>query len=311
MRIVFLVLLACSFFFSFPQFAAERNHYPLGFNGINAAIRPENSVLNVPFVNFYNANRITGPIGKGLHGHFDEVLFIEVLHWYTDFPFLGGTYGTTLIIPTLSFESRFRSPTTSIRAGGNAFLLGDIYFEPFNVNYRFKYLQIYWNYGIYMPTGKFQGLTPSYGLGCWGHELLLAMTYFFDKKKTFSASFFATYEIHSKLRGLNYYPGDNLCIDWGVGKQLGKTWTVGVAGYAEWQTTKDTGRDVPPGIDGGIDRVYAIGPELIFALPEKKCFWGNVSFSGNINGRYLVEFCAFNRTEGQAKILEGIFIFSY
>lgn len=304
MKNIFLVLLACFCSLVIPLFSAERNHYPLGFNGINAGIRPIDTQVLVNFENFYHANRLVGPNGKNLpfKGHLNELIMLNVYHWYTDIPLLGGTYGFSIFSPMIGLKIKFKSPDAVIEGGSNAFLFADQHFEPINIAYRYDYLHVYCAYGFYIPSGKFKPFSPSnIGLGCWGHQLTYAATYFFDQKKTFSASFYGTYEMHSKLRGIRFYPGDNLCIDWGVGKIFKEVLTVGAAGYVEWQTTKDTGRDVPPGTGGGTDRVYAIGPEIRVDIPKLGEYF-NLKLAGILRFRYEVEYHVRNRTKGNAAI---------
>lgn len=102
------------------------------------------------------------------------------------------------------------------------------------------------------------------------------------------------------MRSIRLIPGDNLCIDWGIGKIFKKSFVIGVAGYAEWQITKDTGRDVPPNTNGGTDRVYAVGPEIQYLFPNDK---------GVLRFRYEWEFDVRNRTKGQAAIVLATLIF--
>lgn len=307
MRNIFFALLFCTSLLTNPLFSAERNHYPLGFNGINSGIRPERTIVWVQFLNYYKAKHIAGPNGDDLpiHGHFTEDLALQVFHWYSDIPLLGGTYGCSTFLPFVGFNSRFTDNDTGITSfgGSNAFQFSDMHIEPINLAYRYEYLNLYLAYGFYIPTGKFKpGSTSNLGFGCWGNQFTFSGTYFMDKEKTFTASAYATYEIHSKVRGINLYPGDNLCIDWGIGKTFAKIYTVGVAGYAEWQTTKDTGRDVPPGTNGSTDRVYAMGPEIQIDIPQA---------SGQCRFRYEFEYGVRNRTRGRAAIGLLLLVFKY
>lgn len=306
LKVVFIFAVVCASLSTAPLFSALRNHYPLGFNGINSAIRPADTLIWTQFVNYYHANRLVGSNGKNLplNGHFNEFLTLGVFHWYSDIPFLGGTYGCSVFIPFLSYKGKFTGRNSTVSLGSNAFQLADLHLEPINIMYRYEYLNVYLAYGFYAPTGKFRIFSnANIGLGCWGHQLTLAATYFFDKAKTISASAYATYEIHSKVRGISIYPGDNLCIDWGFGKILNDTFTAGIAGYTEWQTTRDTGKDVPAGTRGETDRVYALGPEIQIAIPECN------GLSGVFRFRYEWEFDVRTRPKGRAAIGLATLIF--
>jgi hypothetical protein len=53
---------------------------------------------------------------------------------------------------------------------------------------------------------------------------------------------------------------DHVLPDAGV--EVSRTFNVGLAGYALWQVTDDTGSDVPPALLGAHDRAFGLGPEL-------------------------------------------------
>jgi hypothetical protein len=81
--------------------------------------------------------------------------------------------------------------------------------------------------------------------------------------------------------------GDDFHIEGGVGKQIGPV-EVGIAGYAQWQMTKDSGSDATWN-KSDLDRVYALGPEVVYGVKDAKLA---------ISLRSLLEFGARDRTEG-------------
>jgi len=69
---------------------------------------------------------------------------------------------------------------------------------------------------------------------------------------------------------------------------------VGVAGYAQFKVTGDSGSDIPPPLRGLRDRVFALGPEANVFIPRPRL---------TLLFRYLPEFGARNRTQGQTFII--------
>jgi hypothetical protein len=123
---------------------------------------------------------------------------------------------------------------------------------------------------------------------------------FFDQGQTFSASAYATYEIHSKKRGSDFRAGDNFCLDWAVGKTFDKVLTIAVAGYYERQLKIDKGSEVPKAAKNIRDKVIAIGPELDLFIPQ---------MNGHLTARYEFEIKAISRTQGKRITALAVFAF--
>lgn len=68
---------------------------------------------------------------------------------------------------------------------------------------------------------------------------------------------------------------------------------VGVAGYAQFKMTNDSGSDIPPALLGYKDRVFALGPEVNTYIPKPRL---------TFLVRYEPEFGARIRTQGQTII---------
>jgi hypothetical protein len=116
-----------------------------------------------------------------------------------------------------------------------------------------------------------------------------------DKAKTWTVSWLGRYETHAKQRGHDVRYGDDFHFEWGIGKALPasagigplKGFEVGVVGYAQFQVTDDRGKDVA--WDDVHDRVFAVGPEIRFAVPTWKTL---------VELRTNIEFGAVDCTEG-------------
>jgi len=45
---------------------------------------------------------------------------------------------------------------------------------------------------------------------------------------------------------------------------------LGMAGYAQFKITGDSGSDIPPALRGFKDRVFALGPEFNIFIPKPR-----------------------------------------
>jgi hypothetical protein len=82
-------------------------------------------------------------------------------------------------------------------------------------------------------------------------------------------------------------------LDWSLSQFLSQNWQVGIAGYAYYQLTPDSGGGDKLG--SFKSRIAAIGPQLgyLFKINNKQAY---------INLRAYKEFWAQNRVEGYAMI---------
>jgi hypothetical protein len=110
-------------------------------------------------------------------------------------------------------------------------------------------------------------------------------TWYPDEEKTWAVSVLNRYEIHHEHKDFDITPGNTYTLEWGLSKSLKPTIDVGVVGYYQQQTTKDSGT----GSSDIKDRVVGVGPEIAAVCPKL----------GLITSvRYLREFAAKDRPEG-------------
>lgn len=148
--------------------------------------------------------------------------------------------------------------------------LGDICVEPFLLAWHGARYDAAAGVGLYMPTGRYdeqEAANP--GKGMWTGMGTLGGTLYFDDAKTWSASLLSRYEVHSKIEGLDYEPGDDFHFEWGLGKTIAKYYDVGLAGYCQWQTTENKGDQIPY---SDKNRVFAAGPEVVAFIPQIMLF---------------------------------------
>lgn len=294
-KLFWMSLFAGAVLFS-PSLKAEmQNHYILGTNGINSAVKPPCGIGLTGIYSHYHANKIMGPDGRELDvggsGHYNNNIVQVIASYYSQRCFLGGKYGCQLDVPFMGAAFDVAVLNQSFSNNTNM-RLSDIYAEPLNVRWEWDRFNLFSAIGVYAPSGKFKPFSDNNtGLGNWGTMFTLAATMFFDCHRTFSFSAYATYEVHFKKRNINFRPGDNLCIDMGLGKKFGKYFTFGAAGYFERQTTRDHGSDVPYIFRNVRDHVWAAGPEFDVVIPQ---------LNGQLSLRYLMEFEAASRMEGSS-----------
>jgi hypothetical protein len=107
----------------------------------------------------------------------------------------------------------------------------------------------------------------------------------------FSAIAGATYNLENKQT--NYKNGVDSHLDWSVSQFLSQNWQVGIAGYAYYQLTGDSGSGDKVGAFKS--QIAAIGPQIgyVFNIGANQAY---------INLRTYKEFWAKNRVEGHATI---------
>jgi hypothetical protein len=294
------------FLFAFSPLFVEaimQNHYILGTNGINSAVKPVKGFVYTNMYFHYHAPHLVNSDGKNISLDSDIIMKtdINIFSLFTGSSLFGGTYGCQIIAPFTNLTTEFTIFDFTLGQRKDSLKFADMYFEPIDITWRFKQFNLYASYGFYAPTGKFKPFSvKNTGFGDWGHQLAVAGTFFFDQEKTLSLSAFLAYEIHSAKKKIVYIPGDNLTIDWGFGKVFKKVLTIGVVGYFEWQTTHDQGREIPLALKKIEDRTYAIGPEIDLLLP---------ALNGQITFRYEHEFAVRARTKGHLAVFSAAFVF--
>lgn len=295
---LFLFLIFCR---TFPSYAVQQNHYFLGTYGINAVEKPTPGFNYTNLFNYYVATKLKNKHGHTIKTKGNGIFYrdLNIFSYHSGDRLFRGYYGCQLILPLINQTTEFTFIHKSLRTE-SGMQLSDVYFEPINITWSLPQSYLLAAYGFYIPRGRFNTFArDNIGLGNWGNQFTLACTYFVDCAKTFSISAYATYEFHTKKKGLtnpkgvDYHPGQNLCIDWGIGKTINSYLTIGIAGYAEWQTTRDEGCYVPDFVKKVKDRVFAIGPEVDISIPQ---------YCTEFIFRYEHEFGAIGRTEGEMLI---------
>jgi hypothetical protein len=276
------ILLAAAGVLSLPLLsqAQPSAHYVPGVEGIKAATLPPPGFYVRDYNYFYWANEMMDSHGSRNAGveNFSGFIYANTLRaiWITDFQILGGNFGMDALIPFVDKE---------ISAGAYHacnFNAGDICLEPATLSWHGNQYDAALGYAIWVPTAPAGGVNA--GNGYWTHMLTAGGTLYFDKAKSWSFSVLNRYEFNTESRDTYAIPGQVLTIEGGLAKALSKIVEVGVAGYYQQQTTRDSN-----GSSGDRDRVFGLGPEVSVTIPDWMTF---------VSLRYLCEFEAQSRMQG-------------
>lgn len=212
---------------------------------------------------------------------------------------IAGTFqiarGPFLTATVSAPYARISLNSTDPRASVDRLGFGDVYVMPAKLGWRFARFDVVTSYGMYIPTGQFEPVgSGGVGRGFWTHQFSAGGAVFFDEERRARATVLASYDLNLKKRDIDITRGDSLQLQGGAGVVLLRFIDVGVAGYALWQVTDDTGSDVPALLRGARDRVFAAGPEVSVMIPALRA---------KVGARYQWEFGVLSRPQGRVLLV--------
>ncbi|MGE4465956.1 SphA family protein [Sphaerochaeta sp.] len=282
LRIGFLLL--CMVFILSHASGAYAQHYGIGSEGIKAGTLPGPGYYYLMYNQFYSSDRLNDKDGDKIHNGFDLNTFANVHRfvWITDKKILGGDYGMNIIVPLVNVD-------IDIDAAGvseSSFKLGDINIEPFVLGWHGSGYDGVLGLSVFLPTGYYdEDDSSSTGQDHATFMTTLGGTYYPDQNSNWSLSVLGRYEKHFENRDKDLTCGDDLSIEWGVGRKIGLL-DVGLVGYGHWQLTEDDGSDA---VSDDKDSILAVGPEVQIAVPALKA---------QVRVKYYKEFEAKDTNEG-------------
>ena len=226
------------------------------------------------------------PNGDKAGVDFSAAVYANVIRgiWVTDWKVLGGNFVMDALVP-LEY--------TQIKVNGfkdNDFGFGDICLEPAVISWHGQQWDAAFGYALWMPTGDSQVGSADPGKGFWGHMITAGGTYYFDKEKTWALSLLNRYEINQEETDTHITPGNEWTLEWGLSKKINPVVNLGIVGYYQLQTTKDSGDNA----SSVRDQVLAFGPEISLVSPDLGLF---------TSLRYEFEVMARDRPQGQTVVL--------
>ena len=266
-------------------------HYVPGVEGIKGASLPPPGWYARDYNYFYTADQVNDSSGNKVGAaDLDAFTYANIprLIWITDKQFLGGFIGVDALLPLVYQQASANTPGGPFN--GKTFGVGDFFAEG-TLSWHVKQFDFSAACGLWMPTGRSPsnpGPTTQPGLGYWAPMLTAGATWYVDAEKTWSVSALNRYEFNTEQRYTHVTPGQAYTLEWGVSKTLKKVIDVGAVGYFQKKVTGDSGAAA---YEKPLDRVAAVGPEISAAFPNQMFF---------VSLRYLYEFSAENRAQGQA-----------
>ncbi len=252
-------------------------HYPAGAEGIKGASLPPPGVYFRDYNFFYFADEFKdGPPDFDIFAYINAPRVI----WMTGLEVLGANYGMDVIVP-FAYQEWSVGPSSDSDFG-----LGDIQIEPLLLSWHFQQFDLAGGYAIWAPSGDFEiGKPDIVAKGFWSHMLTLGGTWYPDQEKTWAVSLLNRYEFCHEQEKTHIDPGQVYTAEWGLSKSLNPGMDIGLIGYYQQQTTKDSG----PTATTKLDRKIGLGPEFSAFWPKWKLF---------TSIRYAYEFDAVERPEG-------------
>jgi hypothetical protein len=279
------------------------DHIP-GFVGLESASQAPPGLYVGDVVWVYPTSTVKDNAGNSitLPGKLTSTADIILVSVVTNYKLFGANVGGSAAFPFI--KNRIQTDSLDLNTG---FAYTDMFVNA-ALGWHLKRADITAGYNLYIPTGRFsQGGKDNTGLGIWGNEFTIGSTIYMDQKKTWNAAANFGLEFHTDKSGTNIQVGDLGTVEGGVGKTFYKKvsgpipiiMNAGLAGYAQFKVTGDSGSDIPPPLQGLKDRVFALGPEFNIYIPKPRL---------TLLARYEPEFGARNRTQGQTIVFSVVWV---
>jgi hypothetical protein len=243
-------------------------HYPPGQSGIRGASTPESGLVYTNFSRFFSNLQVMDASGDATQS-LDELRYanISMLAWTTDWQVFGMRYGAVVGIPFSTGNLRPDAQEVTATALG----LGDVLITPLALYGKSARTDFQVQLTLWSALGRFSpGAHDNRGTG------FQALVYSFGgvlypnaDRASWSLSAIARIEQNFEQDGSGITPGDDIVIDWGIGKIVplrNRAVELGVSGFAAWQINSQTGGS---STNGDRYRLYGLGPEVSVPITER------------------------------------------
>lgn len=237
-------------------------HYVTGVEGLQGSSVPPAGNYYLGYLVNYDINGFQAPDAKdGIGGSGQVTALANRIVKITDSKLFGADYGFETIIPVLRSSVKV-GPLDASDSG-----VGDVYVGPLVLGWHGQQWDAVAAAGMWLDTApNTLGDPTSPGKGYQSTMLTGGLTYYFDQQKSISGSALFRYEYHGK-KDNGVRPGDQLSLEWGVGKNYG-AYSLGVVGYSQWQLSDDKGAAATA---GKAER-HALGAELVYPVASAGLF---------------------------------------
>jgi hypothetical protein len=225
----------------------------------------------------------------------------------TDHEFLGGRYGFQVLpmwgktnvdveigadasgTASIGGISRPFTASTLAKVEDDKTGFADLFVQPFWLGWHDTHYDAGVSWSAYLPTGAYdEDDIANVGYGFFTSQTQASFYYYPIEDMLTALMFATTWELHSKKIDKDVTPGQNITIEYGIGRYLSERLEIGVHGYNQWQVTEDKGRaavnkDVKDSINGA-------GGQLSWWAVKDKCV---------LVCKYMQEYGAKDRLQGQ------------
>jgi hypothetical protein len=244
-------------------------HYPPGQSGLRGASTPEPGWAYTNFSRFFTNLEVVDAGGDQVQ-NVDELRYanISMITWTTNFRFLGMSYGALAGIPFATGNLRPSAEDTA----SSDFGLGDILITPVSLYGKSAAFDYQFQFTVWTASGRYSpGAPDNRGTGFWALVYSLGGVYYpGGVREAWSLSAVARIEQNFEQTETGVIPGDDIVVDWGVGRIVragGHAIDVGVSGFGAWQLTAQKGGAA--GVDADRYRFFGIGPEASTMLTKR------------------------------------------
>ena len=229
-------------------------HYVPGIEGVKAPSVPPAGNYYIGYAINYDINALKAPGSSDDIPGSNKGSVTAIAHRFvhiTDKKILGADYGVEAIVPMLQKDFNFQAAGYDQSKSG----VGDVFLSPLILGWHGNMWDAAAGAGVWLDSADSKELA-SPGNGYQGTMLTAGATRYLTSDKKVSAAALMRYEINGKTdTGVD--PGDQISLEWGVGKTVRDGLDVGLVGYDQWQVTDDKGT----ALTGNKSSKHAVGVE--------------------------------------------------
>ena len=218
--------------------AHAEGHYVPGIEGVKAASVPPAGNYYIGYGVNYSVDSLKVPGTDTDIPVSNEGSVTALAHRFvhmTDKKVLGADYGVEAIVPMIQKDFDFTAAGYTKKKSG----IGDVYVGPLVLGWHGDRWDSVAAAGVWLDTANSDELA-SPGNGYKGTMLTGGGTAYLNADKSVSASGLLRYEMNGE-KDTGFEPGDQVSLEWGVGKKVTPVLELGVVGYDQWQVSKDKG----------------------------------------------------------------------
>jgi len=282
--LVLLLVLAAPAFAQTPI----AGHYPPGQSGIRGGAIPAPGFAVTNFNRFFTNLEVKDAQGN-VTSEKSEIRYanITMLTYKPSWRPLGLEYAMQCGIPIATGNL---NPTPD-ELGSKSFGLGDVLVTPVSLYKRGALWDAQFQFTYWSKSGNFEpGGTHNRGAGfdalVWS---LGGVWYSKEQRDGWSVSAISRFEQNFGQKDTGVQPGDDVVVDWGVGKTLG-TVEAGVSGFGTWQLTSQDGLARYSSLGIGPEASWRCGGPWTLRVRAHFEFAARNAVEGN--GLWLIAHCA-------------------